>query len=176
MPGTKGVQRVGAEEQHAEYMALKAKLLYWLHKDLHCKSVEKARQNDFLLRLEVRHAALSGSPCLNIPLSQVVHFRFVGSWRKSLGVDESLSPSSTPRSHKLPNQKIQHQEVGLTSCARCRGWLTHSRVNSRAYQRQAAAGPTKRRLSSQCEREFLQEGRQVARRDQTKGVALMRAI
>lgn len=53
MPGTKGVQRVGAEEQHAEYMALKAKLLYWLHKDSHSKSVEKARQNDFLLRLEV---------------------------------------------------------------------------------------------------------------------------
>lgn len=81
MPGTKGVQRVGAEEQHAEYMALKAKLLYWLHKDSHSKSVEKARQNDFLLRLEVLHASLSGPPCLNIPLSQAVHFRFVGSWR-----------------------------------------------------------------------------------------------
>ena len=31
----KGVPLVCAGEQHAEYVALKAKLLYWLHKDSH---------------------------------------------------------------------------------------------------------------------------------------------
>lgn len=57
MPGTKGCiyRQVCVGEQHAECVALRTKLLQWVHKDMHGYSVETASQNNFVPLLEVCH-------------------------------------------------------------------------------------------------------------------------
>lgn len=55
----KGVQLACVGEQPAECVALRAKLLQWLHKGWHSESVERTGLNDFILHFQVHHMFLS---------------------------------------------------------------------------------------------------------------------